>query len=230
MKFRFPVKSIYALGLLNVVLLSACKTTIIHANFDADSVGLPPATEPLGAPAHDSIYIENSNVARVIQSSEMKSKSLEVRDAGGWVHFNPDETLGNFNLFQVTWIGHQYLSGGHDQYPRVLIYLDLKGTQNPVNPRPVALMFMDGKITTVGTDETVGLYSKTENQIVSIAVDIQKEMYQIALIPGFNSGWLPWHYDKKVIGNPSGLGVRVGLGDGDNTSRYVMDDVIVEAE
>ncbi|WP_305910350.1 hypothetical protein Q9L42_000050 (plasmid) [Methylomarinum sp. Ch1-1] len=232
MKFHFPGKTTCAVGLLNLCLLSACtpKTTIIHANFNTDSVGLPPASKPAGAPVNDSIYLDNSNVAHVIQSSEMKSKSLEIRDADGWVMFKPDQSLGNYNLIHVQWVGHQYLSGGYDQYPRMLIYLDLTGTLNPVMPRPVALMFMDGQIRTVGTDQIIGSYSKTENQIVSITVDMQKEMYQIALIPGFNSGWLPWHYDKSVVGEPDGLAVRMALGDGDSNSRYVMDDVIVEAK
>jgi hypothetical protein len=157
-------------------LLNACATSkLFHANFDADSVGAPPATNPPGLPIGDQIWVADQSDLTVVQSPELNSKAVSYRNLnlGLWQRyvgfFSQTTAMPANQQFRASWNGRIDLTSTGSGLE---IWLG-DGHFAPI----AAFRFKNGQVrlqTSGGsspTYETIGSYNESETHTVFITVD-----------------------------------------------------------
>jgi hypothetical protein len=179
-------------------MLGACATgKLFHADFNADTVGSPPATNPPGAPSGDKIWTPEVSQLMVVQSAELNSKAASYRNLVvpiGERHvwfMSATTTLPANQKFRAWWNGRidlTYAGSG----------LDVSLEWGTLSTAIANFRFKDGQVRLRTSDvpsptwETIGTYNESETHTAIITVDKAVAQYSLVIIPGaVSSGWRP---------------------------------------
>ena len=217
-------------GLLACAVLNGCATsTLFHADFDADSIGAPPATNPPGLPSGDQIWVGDESDLIVVQSPELNSKAASYRNLNlslpqRYVGFFSQTTQMPANQkFRASWNGR----------------IDLTSTGSGLEVwlgdghfgAIADFRFKDGQVhlKTSGGYETIGNYNESETHTVFITVDKSVAQYSLVIIPGsVLSGWRPV-LSTSVMNTSTPTLYFYYYEDGKSgAGKYVVDNIIIE--
>ncbi len=217
--------------------LGACATgKLFHADFNADSVGAPPAKNPPGVPSGDQIWTgdqPSGTELTVVQSAELNSKAASYRNlnlstAQRFVGFFSQTTpLPANQKFRAWWNGR----------------IDLTSTGSGLEVwlgdghfgQIADFRFKDGNVrlkTSGGsspTYETIGTYNESETHTVFITVDKAAAQYSLVIIPGsVLSGWRPV-LSTEVMKTSTPTLYFYYYEDGKyGAGKYVVDNILIE--
>lgn len=92
--------ALYLLAFYLLVVLNSCQSdNILHADFESDVVGNPPAFSPAGAPEGDEIEVTRPGIVVVENSEKPGMKALNYNSSAGFLEFRAVAT----DLHNVLW-------------------------------------------------------------------------------------------------------------------------------
>jgi hypothetical protein len=185
------------IALMPMALGGCASGTLLHADFDADTVGATPNTALPGSPTGDLIYLADpsnpSDQLIVVNSAALSSRSVKYSNVNvpvtsRFVGFMAkEEALGSTQKFRAIWAGRVDLApaGSH---------LDL--WLGDSHFKAIAALRLDNGQVLLRTSnspeqyENIGAYSESENHSVIITVNKATQQYSVVMAPNsVLSGW-----------------------------------------
>ena len=183
---------------MSTMALGGCASgTLLHADFDADTIGAKPNTSLPGSPTGDLIYLSDpqnpSNQLIVVNSAALSSKCVQYSNVNAPVtsrfvgFMAKEEALGSKQKFRAIWAGRVDLAPAGS-------LLDI--WLGDSHFKAIAALRLDNGQVLLRTSnspeqyENIGAYSESENHTVIITVNKATQQYSVVMAPNsVLSGW-----------------------------------------
>ncbi len=199
-------------------------TTLLQADFDADTVGALPDTKLPGDPAGDSIYSTVTGTLRVVVDLELGSRSLRFGNEGGevkYLGFVPVAASPRADLIFAHWKG----VAGTAHAPLDLWLADIRLSR-------IGGIRLDRGMVRVRTGvdrfETLGTYQRGVLHTVLFTLDRKAGTFSVHFYQGATTLSRTGLPIETVTGGAITPMLVLSYGPGgDPAARYVCDDIVI---